>query len=379
MSLDLSLTENEEMLRKTALEFIKREASKAVVQKLQETSTGTTPELWKIVAGMGWLGIILPEKYGGANSSLTSAGVLFEALGSAPLPGPYFSSAILSSLILLEAGDEEQKERILLAISRGEEVVTLAYTEPGYSWDPAAVQTTARKDGDDYIINGTKLFAFDAQAASYYIIPAKTGDDINPAKRISLFLVPRRSEGVVLRQLPGFFAGRSFEVKLDAVRVPSSDMLGMLNSGWQQLSQAIEKAIPVLCAYKVGGCQAVVEMAIEYSRTRIQFGQAIGRFQRVQDMIIEMVNHTDAARWTTYEALWKLDTNRPAAESVHLAKAVSSEAYWEVCTLAHRVFSGISYSKEHPVSFHTRASRALYHCLGDPAYHRQCLAKVLVS
>ena len=119
-------------------------------------------------------------------------------------------------------------------------------------------------------------------------------------------------------------------------------------------------------------------MAIEYSRARVQFGQPIGRFQRVQDMIIEMVNHADAARWTTYEALWKLDTNRPAAESVHLAKVISSEAYWEVCTLAHRVFSGVSYSKEHPVSFHTRASRALYHYLGDPAYHRQRLAKVLV-
>jgi alkylation response protein AidB-like acyl-CoA dehydrogenase len=155
-------------------------------------------------------------------------------------------------------------------------------------------------------------------------------------------------------------------------------MLGEINQGWQPLEHAIEKSIPVLCAYKVGGCQAVVDMAIEYSRTRIQFGQPIGRFQRVQDMIIEMVNHADAARWTTYEALWKLDTHRPAAESVHLAKVVSSEAYWEVCTLAHRVFSGVSYSKEHPVSFHTRASRALYHYLGDPAYHRQRLAKVLV-
>jgi alkylation response protein AidB-like acyl-CoA dehydrogenase len=135
----------------------------------------------------------------------------------------------------------------------------------------------------------------------------------------------------------------------------------------------------VLCAYKVGACQTVCELALEYSRTRVQFDMPIGRFQRVQDMIIEMVTHTDAARWTTYEALWKLDTERPAAESVHLAKAVASEAYWEVCTLAHRVFSGVSYSREHPASFHTRASRALYHYLGDPAYHRQQLGRLLVD
>jgi alkylation response protein AidB-like acyl-CoA dehydrogenase len=110
----------------------------------------------------------------------------------------------------------------------------------------------------------------------------------------------------------------------------------------------------------MGACQSVFEMALEYSRIRIQFGTSVGRFQRVQDMILEMVDHADAARWTTYEALWKLDTQRPAAESVHLAKAVSSQAYWEACTLDHQVFSGVSYSKEHPVSFHIRAPRYLY-------------------
>lgn len=154
-------------------------------------------------------------------------------------------------------------------------------------------------------------------------------------------------------------------------------MLGDKDEGWQALEKGIAKSIPVLCAYKVGGCQAVVEMTLEYSRLRIQFGTAIGRFQRVQDMIIEMVDHSDAARWTTYESLWKLDTQRPAADSVHLAKAVSSEAYWQVCSLAHRVFSGISYSKEHPASFHTRASRSLYSYLGEPSYHRQQLARLL--
>jgi alkylation response protein AidB-like acyl-CoA dehydrogenase len=95
-------------------------------------------------------------------------------------------------------------------------------------------------------------------------------------------------------------------------------------------------------------------------------------------MIIEMLNHADAARWTTYEALWKLDTGRPAAESVHLSKMISSTAYWEVVTLAHQVISGVSYSKEHAVSYHTRASRHLFNFLGEPAYHRQKLGTLLV-
>jgi alkylation response protein AidB-like acyl-CoA dehydrogenase len=111
----------------------------------------------------------------------------------------------------------------------------------------------------------------------------------------------------------------------------------------------------------------------------VQFGQPIGRFQRVQDHIIDMVHHTEAARWATYEALWKLDEQIPATESVHLAKVLSSHGYWEVVTLAHQVLSGISYSMEHPASFHTRTSRSLYNFLGEPAYHRQQLARLLTT
>jgi len=117
---------------------------------------------------------------------------------------------------------------------------------------------------------------------------------------------------------------------------------------------------------------------VEHSRVRVQFGQAIGRFQRVQDMIIEIINQVETARWTTYEALWKLDTQGLVSESVHLAKAVASESYWQACNFAHRAISGISYSMEHPLSLHTRASRYLYNYLGEPAYHKQQLAKFLL-
>ena len=379
MKLDLGLTESEEMLKKTALDFMRRDAPKEVIQVLQESDTGYTKEVWQKVVEMGWLGIVIPEQYGGTGSERTSAGVLFEALGTGPLPGPYFSSGILGSLIILKAGAEEQKRSILTAVVNGEQILTLALTEAEYSWEAAAVNTTATSKNGNFVLDGVKLFTPDAQAATHFIVVARTGEESDPARGISIFIVDRKAEGVSVRQLPGFLAGRTFEVKLDSVKVPGSAMLGNINEGWLPLKQAIAESIPVLCAYKVGGCQAVFDMTLEYSRTRVQFGQPIGRFQRVQDMIIEMVNHLDAARWTTYEALWKLDTGRPSTESVHLAKAVTSDAYWEICTLGHRVFSGISYSMEHALSFHTRASRALYNYLGEPAYHRQQLARLLIS
>jgi len=373
MKLDLGLSESQAMLKKTALDFMSRDAPRDVIQALQDTDTGCTTELWQKMAGLGWMGIIIPEEYGGTANALTSAGVLLEALGTGPLPGALFSSSILGSSIIMEAGNEEQKRQVLPAIADGKTVVTLALTEPDFSWEPEAVQTKATRSNGGFIINGIKLFAYDAGAATHLIVVA--GID----KGIGLFLVDKESYGLSVKRLPGFLSGQTFEVRLDSVNVAESALLGGNADNWQALERAITRSIPVLCAYKVGGCQALVDMTIQYSRMRVQFGQLIGRFQRVQDMIIEMVDRLDAARWTTYECLWKLDTDRPADESVHMAKAVTSAAYWEVATLAHRVFSGVSYSKEHAASFHTRASRSLFHYLGDPAHHRQRLARHLIG
>ena len=133
------------------------------------------------------------------------------------------------------------------------------------------------------------------------------------------------------------------------------------------LQRAIAKTIPILGAYQTGASQAVYEMSVDYSRTRMQFGTPIGRFQRVQDHIINLVNQLDAARWTNYEALWKLDNARPAQDAIHLAKAVGSEAYYQACNFAHEVHAGLGSMTEYGLTLHTTASRTLYHYLGDPA------------
>ncbi|HJP41829.1 MAG TPA: acyl-CoA dehydrogenase family protein [Dehalococcoidia bacterium] len=379
MTLDLELNESEVLLRNAALDFLRRDTPKLVVQGLLDTDTGTTDELWQKAADMGWLGIIIPQEYGGSGYPLTSAGVLFEALGTAPLPGPHFSSTILGSLVVLHAGNEGQKLELLPALARGEETLALAMTEPNYGWDPASIETTATSSGGEFALNGTKTFTMDALAASKLIVVARTASGSEQDAGISLFLVDRESEGVSVRRLPGFLSGRTFEVELDGVKVPRSTLLGQENMGWAPLQQAITEATPILCTYKAGGCQAVIEMTLNYSRIRVQFGQAIGRFQRVQDMIIDMVTHSDAAKWASYEALWKLDTGQPAIESVHTAKVLASQGYWEVVTLGHQVFSGVGYSRESPISFHTRTSRSLHHYLGEPSHHRQELARMLVS
>ena len=376
--MDLGLTESQEILKAATADFIQQEYPKETLIALESTPTGVTPELFRKVADLGWLGILIPEAYGGEGRSCTDTAVLFEELGRGPVAGPYFSSGVLGALTVLHGGTEAQKQRILPQVASGAQVLSLAVTEPHYGWRPETVQMGASLRGDTYTLNGTKLFVHDAQMATHLLCAVRTAPPNNgTSSGITVLVVDAKAPGVTIRTLPGWMA-QVDEVRLTNVQVPASAVLGdSPGQGWEALAAAIMQAIPILCAYQVGSCQAVFDMAVAYSRTRVQFGQPIGRFQRVQDHIVTIVNNLDAARWTTYEALWKLDAGRPAASSVHMAKAVTSEAALKVCDSGHEVHAGVGVIREYGLTLHTQRSRTLYHFLGDARYHRRCLADAL--
>jgi alkylation response protein AidB-like acyl-CoA dehydrogenase len=376
--MDLGLTEAQEILKTTVADFVQREYDKNSLIALESTPTGVTPELLRKVSELGWLGVVIPEAYGGEGRSLTDAAVLFEELGRGPVPGPFFASGVLGALTVQHGGTEAQKQAILPQVARGEQVLCVAVTEADYGWRPDRVHMHSSLERGHYVLNGVKVFVHDAKAATHLLCAVRTSPVSNGTDRgISLLIVDADAPGVSVRTLPGWMA-QVDEVRFDNVRVPADAVLGGVEGrGWGILEAAALQAIPVLCAYQVGSCQAVFEMAVAYSRTRIQFGQPIGRFQRVQDHIIGMVNHLDAARWTTYEALWKLDSGRPAASSVHLAKAVTSEAHLKVCDGAHEVHAGVGVIREYGLTLHTQRSRTLYHLLGDARNHRRQIADAL--
>ena len=372
--MDLSLTESQEMLRSAARTFVEREAPTHSIVALQRAESSLVPELWGKACEAGWLGILVPSDYGGSESSLTDAAVLYEELGRAPLPGPFFSSGVLGALTVLEAASEEQRRSMLPRVATGATVLSVAITEPNASWGAAGVTLRAQRIGDRYRLDGTKLFVSDATAATELIVAVRTGD--GPGD-VSLLLVDAHDPDVRARRLPGFLSWQC-EVAFDAVEVPATHLLGSReNQGWAALERALPRALPILCSYMVGGCQAVFDLSVAHSRERVQFGVPIGRFQRVQDHIIRLVNHLDAARWTTAEALWKLDSGRPAAAAVHMAKAVSSEAYVEACNAAHEVHAGQGSLTEYGLAAHTQMSRTLFPYLGDPRWHKRRMADAL--
>ena len=372
--MDLALTESQELLKSTARAFMEREAPKHVVIALHRQTSTLPPDLWRKASALGWLGILVPAEHGGSGSSLGDAAVLYEELGRGPLPGPFFASGVLGALILMEGATAAQRERILPAVARGETVLSVAITEPNASWGPQGVTMTPQRDGAGYRLDGAKLFVSDATEATHLIVAVRTGD--RPTD-VSLLLVDAKARGVSARRLPGFLSWQC-ELTFDRVEVPAANVIGGAEGqGWAVLTRALERAWPILCSYMVGGCQAVFDMSVVHSRERVQFGVPIGKFQRVQDHVIRLVNHLDSARWTTGEALWKLDTGRPATAAVHMAKAVASEAYLEACNAAHEVHAGMGSLVEYGLAVHTQMSRTLFHYLGDPRWHKRAMADAL--
>ena len=372
--MDLSLTESQEMLRHAARTFMEREAPRHAIVALQKAESSLVPDLWRKAASAGWLGIVVPPDYGGSGSTLGDAAVLHEELGRGPLPGPFFSSGILGALTVMEAGTAAQKQGLLPGVASGERVLTVAITEPNASWGPQGVTLAPQRLNGRYRLNGAKLFVADASSATDLLVAVRTGD--GPGD-LGLLLVDARTPGVSARRLAGFVSWQG-EVTFENVEVPVANLLGgRTDGGWAALQKAFDKALPVLCSYMVGGCQQVFEMSVHHSRVRVQFGVPIGRFQRVQDHVVRLVNHLDSARWTTAEALWKLDTGRPATSAVHLAKAVASEAYLEACNAAHEVHAGQGSLVEYGLAAHTQMSRTLFHYLGDPRWHKRRMAEAL--
>jgi alkylation response protein AidB-like acyl-CoA dehydrogenase len=373
--MDLSLTPSQEMLRASARSFVEREAPRHALVAAQKDGARLGRELWDKASELGWPGMLVPAEHGGSEASLTDAAVLFEELGRGPVPGPFFSSGVLGALTVLEAGSPAQRRALLPRVATGEIVLTVAITEPNASWGPQGVTLPLKRHGDRYRLDGVKLFVADATQATHLIVAARAGDDSRDG--LGLVLVDAAAPGVTVRRLPGFLSWRD-EVVLDGVEAPASDLLGEPGQdGWAALLRALVRAWPVLCSFMVGGCQTVFEMSVTHSRERVQFGVPIGRFQRVQDHVIRLVNHLDAARWTTAEALWKLDTGRPATDAVHLAKAVASEAYLEACNAAHEVHAGQGSLTEYGLAAHTQMSRTLFSYLGDPRWHKRRMADAL--
>ncbi len=388
--MDFALSAEQELLKKEVRHFLQTECPKPVVRKLEATETGYSPEMWRKMAELGWLGLVLPEEYGGVGGSLMDLAVLLEEVGRATAPGPFFSTIVMGVLPLLEAGTDEQKKRLLPGVARGEVLLTMAIAEPETDCQPRHISTRAarRKDGS-LAASGTKLFVHHAHTASHLLVVARTGraDDADPGDSrigdagggISILIVDRKAPGIGLTPLVTIAADRQFEVALDKVPCAASDVLGGLNQGWPVVKSTLLKATALQCAEMVGVAHKALELTAAYSTTRRQFDRPIGSFQAVQHRLADMLTDVESSRWLSCQAIWRLDQGLPAEKEVSLAKAWTSDACQRVVSGAHHIHGGVGFDVEYDLHYHFRWSKALELGFGPAPVHRGLVEAAIIE
>ena len=375
--MDLGFSEEQEMLRKTARDFLQTECPTTLVKEMADDEKGYTPDLWAKMAELGWMGLALPEEYDGMGMSFLDLSVLLEEMGRACLPGPFFSTVVLGGFTIIEAGNEEQKKDLLPKIATGEVILAMALTEPSASYDPASVTVQAVPDKDDYVISGTKLFVENAHIADYMVCVTRTKDGSSAEDGITLFLVDGKSPGISTTVLKTIAGDKQCEVIFDNVRVPKKNMLGDLDKGWPVVAKMLEMAAVAKCAEMVGGAQAALDMSVAYAKERIQFGRPIGSFQAIQHHCANMVTDVDGSRFITYQAAWKVSEGLPATMEVSMAKAWVSEAYRRVTQLGHQIHGGIGFCMDHDMPLYFKEAKAAESTFGNADWHREIVAQQL--
>lgn len=375
--MDLSFSEEQEMLWKSARDFLANKCPKTMVRQMEEDEKGYVPELWKEMADLGWTGLPFPEKYGGGGFTFLDLVILLEEMGRACLPGPFLSTVVLGGLPIAKWGTEQQKKDILAKICKGEAILTLALTEPSARYDAASVQVKAKPEGDHYVISGTKLFVPDAHIADYVIVAARTGDSANPEDGITLFIVDGKGPGITTHVLRTIAGDKQCELTLNKVKVPKANILGQANQGWGMLKEVISWAALAKAAEMMGGAQQVLEMTVQYAKERVQFDRPIGSFQIIQHYLADMSIDVDSSRVSLHKAAWMLSEGIPCTKEVSVIKGWLSEAYRRVTAQAHQIHGAIGFTKDHDLELYFRRAKAAELFFGDADFHREIVAQQL--
>jgi len=375
--MDLGLSEQQEMLRKMARDFLATECPKSLVRQMEDDEKGYTPQLWQNMAEMGWMGLPFPEEYGGSGGTFLDLAVLLEEMGRACLPGPFFSTVVSSGLTILDAGSTEQKQEYLPQLANGKLIMTLALLEPGGTYQAKDVATEAVRHTTQYAVKGTKLFVPDAHVANWIICVARTGKRNDPEEGITLFLVDRSSQGITCELLPSLAKDRQCEVVFDGVMVPAGNALGQTDLGWSVVLRLLQRAAVAKSVEIVGAAQQVLEMTVSYAKERIQFDRPIGSFQAVQHHCANMAIAVDSARYMAYQAAWALSEGLPCDMEAAAAKAWASDAYRQVAALGHQVHGAIGFTLDHDMQLYSRRAKAAEVAFGDADFHREIVARML--
>ncbi|MBY0221232.1 acyl-CoA dehydrogenase family protein [Mammaliicoccus sciuri] len=358
--MDFTFTDEQKMLRQTARQFVDAEIMPNIAK--WDAQGGFDPTIWKRLADLGFMGVCVPEKYGGSGMDYNSLAILCEELERGDTA---FRTAVsvhigLNSMTLMQWGTEEQKQKYLVPQAEGEKIGAFGLTEPGAGSDVAAIQTTAVRDGDDYVLNGQKTWISLCDSADHFLVFAYT-DKSKKHHGISAFIVERTMPGFSSKAIKGKYgirAGNTGELFFEDVRIPAMNLVGEEGEGFKIAMAALDNGRFTVAAGAVGLLSACLEASIKYSKTRVTFGKKIGDHQLVQQMLAKMEAGYQMSRLLVYRAGELKNKGIRNTRETSLAK-------WQACDFANQaaddavqIHGAYGYSDEYPVARYLRNSKA---------------------
>jgi len=363
--MDFGLSEEQQQLKESARAFLSGECPTAFVRKIMATDDGYPRELYAQIAKLGWSGLVVPEKFGGAGLGMLDMAMILEEGGYAAMPGPFLFSSVLAASALKLGGSEQLNSKWLTALAEGKAIGTVAVVERAGSIDPVDIDAIAAKDRAGWRLDGTKMFVPYANVADFIVVAAK-----DSARQISLFVVDAKAPGVTIRSLKNLDLTR---------RVSSVELKGApaerLGGGTDLFAKLIDVAAVAVAADSLGGIERSLEMAVEYSKVREQFGKPIGSFQALKHAAAEIVADLEPARAMLWYAAYAQDIGAPdASRTAAMAKARLCDVYSRGSDRAVLMHGGIGFTWEHDMHLWFKRARFNESCFGSPAYHRERIA-----
>lgn len=371
--MDVLLDEQEALIRDTARSFLAGECTPQEVRAAEQDDSGYSRGLWRRFAELGWLGLSLPEAYGGQDLPTTYLALLFEELGRhiAPLP---VHSTLMPALVIAKYGTETQKE-LLSAVVRGELLWSFAVQEQGGRWSTDAIQLPGRPEGDGVVLNGRKLFVADFRNAGQCLVAFRWAGGAK-AGSLGLALVDVNASGISSRRLVPLAKDQECDVTFDGVYVPADRLLA---GGTAAVTDLMDHAAVFMACQMQGAARKATELAAAYVSQREAFGQPIGAFQAIQHLAADMLNAVDGVELLSREAVWRLSENLPARVEVAQAKAFANEKCLFVCRSAQQMHGGIGFIAEFDINLWYRKTASWGLRAGTTYEHRRLIARALLD
>ena len=368
------LNDEQQMLSKTAHELIRERAPAARLRSFRDSkdATGFSRELWSEMADLGWLGLQIPEVYGGLGLGFFDLCVVLEQTGRELMPEPFVSTLLLGTQALLLGGTEPQKEALLPGVAAGELLVTVGYEEAGAHGDSAQVRTRAQESAEGFEISGEKVQVLDGHVADRIIVPAATSDT-----GYTLFLIDAAQQGLEITRQHRMDGLNAALVRLDQVSVSRDAIVGELDAGAALLEALLDRAAVGLSAQMLGASEQAFEDTIEYLKEREQFGVPIGSFQALQHRAVSVYTEIALTRSVVLAAARAIDeAPDDVPRFASLAKAMASETFMHTAKEAIQMHGGIGVTDEHDIGFYIKRAQAAYVTFGKPSQHRQRWAEL---